>query len=149
MRWVASGVVRPYAFTTVSELVLMAAMLNMHWVAYDQAIGNIIAEENGLVLTSALVPGLGILVSFALVGGSDFTDTRMIPRQELSPLCFGFLPTILFYGRVRKHLSFGSRDEVVQTLEFLGCDYATITHYQTKHQHIFPSKSIYFLIEST
>jgi hypothetical protein len=63
-RLVPAGIVKPYAFSTISDLIQIVAMLGMHWVAFDQAVGNIVAEGNGLVLTSALVQGLGMLVTF-------------------------------------------------------------------------------------
>ena len=42
--FVPAGVVKPYATTIISHLVTMVAMFGMHWVAFDQASRNVIAQ---------------------------------------------------------------------------------------------------------
>lgn len=115
--FVPAGVVKPYADTTISHLIEIVAMLDMHLVAFDQASGNVAAEGNYMVVTSALVPGLGLLVEFNVASGRVLTNVskRTIPTEELKNLSFGHVPPIFAADRTSSNLRLGSRDEVMET----------------------------------
>ena len=82
-----------------------------------------------MIVTSALVQGLGLLVSFNEVGRQLFADMSKweIPTREVKSLSFGYVPMILKTERLG--VWFGSRDEVIDTSERLGCNFDTISKY--------------------
>jgi hypothetical protein len=137
--FVPSGVVKPYAFSRMIHIIEIVAMLGMQWTAFGQSVGNLVAEGNGLVLTSALVTGLGLLISFAQTGRSRFEETRVIPSMHLPDLCFGFVANILEETPTnpRRNIRLGSRDEVAATLDYFGRDFDTIRRYEKRHTHLF------------
>lgn len=73
----------------------MVALLGIHWIAFDQVAGNIVAEGTELVLTSALIAGLGMLVYFAVTGIPIFQANRLIPNSNVGNLCFGTVRSFL------------------------------------------------------
>jgi hypothetical protein len=136
-KFVPAGVTKPYASTTISALVRIVAHLEMHWVAFDQAAGNVVAEGNGLVLTSALIPGLGMIVYFGVTGIPVFQVNKLIPNEEVGTLSFGTVRSILTEYGPDFVLRFGPTQEVSRTLEMLGCNRETISLYERGHQHQF------------
>jgi hypothetical protein len=118
----------------------------MHWVAFDQATGNVVAEGNGFVVTSALVTGLGMLASFAVTSRPEFRETRVIPHENVGELCFGLVPIINFSDadgdldqRIARQpkIGFGSQHVVRETLEYIGLDFRTVSKYEDLHGHQF------------
>lgn len=140
-KFVPDGVTKPFASTTISALVRIVAHLGMHWVAFDQAAGNVVAEGNGLVLTSALIPGLGMIVYFGVTGIPVFQVNRLVPRNEVGTMSFGAVRSILTEYGPDFVLRFGSAQEVSRTLEMLGCTHDTISYFERGHQHHFSSES--------
>jgi hypothetical protein len=144
--FVPAGVVKPYAFTTMTSLLEIVAMLGLHWVAFDQTVGNVIAEGSGMLITSALVQGLGLMVSFertqvrAGYPKGYFEASRLIPSQQVKNFCFGSVPIFLGGDLPESAIAtieLGSREEVTATLEFLGCGSTTAQRYQKSHVHLF------------
>lgn len=120
-------------------------MLGMYWKAFDQIGWNLRAEGNGFILTSTTVHGLGLMVVFAVTGKSRFLDNRVIPCDSVKELAFGTVPNIfddVDYLRREKDaqsldLVFGSKEDVIETLESLSCSIDTIYKYDRHHKHIF------------
>jgi len=139
-KFVPAGITKPYGFTNISNLIRIVAHLGMHWVTFDQGVGNIVAEGNGLVLTSALIPGLGMLVFFAMTGLSTFQDNMLIPNEEARDLTFGTARSILTEYGPSFVLRFGPIQAVLSTLEILGCTHETISRFERGHQHQFSSE---------
>jgi hypothetical protein len=125
----------------------MAAMLGMYWKSFDEIVWNLRAEGNGFILTSTTVHGLGLMVVFSVTGKSEFTDRRVIPCDEVKQLAFGTVPNIFEdkdYLEQQQdaqslNLAFGEQ-EVIATLESLGCPSETLKRYPKDHKHIFPCK---------
>ncbi|RFU25627.1 hypothetical protein B7463_g10701, partial [Scytalidium lignicola] len=135
------SVTKPYATTTMSHLIEMVAMLGMYWKAFDQMTWNVRAEGNGFIVTSTEVHGLGLMLSFAITGRSNFEETRVIPNEDIKELCFGWVPT-LFRGKKNEKvapqsLTLGSHEEMNLTLETLGVSVETADKYEKKHRHLY------------
>ncbi len=140
------AVTKPYATTTISHLVEMAGMLGMFWKAFDHVSGNIRAEGNGYILTSTLVDGLGLMITFSITGLSTFQDSRIIPNYDIKELVFGFVPSILGQGRP---LEVGHLDHIKKILTAWKCEPDTIDTYEAKKDRpCMPSGlSISFLLD--
>ncbi|KAK4125573.1 hypothetical protein N657DRAFT_631843 [Parathielavia appendiculata] len=70
------GVKRPYATTTLSSIVLIAAILGLHWKEFDRRNDRYLADGNGLLITGSAVPHLGIMFSFTRHGSADSRRKR-------------------------------------------------------------------------
>jgi hypothetical protein len=79
-----AGSTRPYANTTLSHLVEMAALLGMHWKSFKVASGDLSAEGNGCLFISSLVHGQGLVTRFSHPGGIDFPQNRPPPSTTIS-----------------------------------------------------------------
>ena len=124
----------------MSTLIELVAFLGMHWVAFDQATGNVVAEGNGFVVTSALVTGLGMLANFAVTSRPEFRETRVIPHKNIGELCFGLVPVINFSDQLiarQPTIGFGSQHVVRETLEYIVLDFPTVSKYEDRHKHQF------------
>jgi hypothetical protein len=97
------------------------------------------AEGNGFIMTSSLVQGLGLMVSFSITGRSTFQSTRTIPCIEIKELSFGSVPSI-FGGQL---MNFGTKEDVTRTLRFVGCHPETITKYREHPSQSYSGKFDY------
>jgi hypothetical protein len=125
--FVPTGVTKPFATTTISHLVETAALLGMFWKSFNVARGNLRAEGNGYMLTTTIVNGLGLMVSFSITGQSKFLDSRVIPSYDVKELVFGFVPSVL-----DRLLDVGNVERMKKTLTTMRCDARTITAYESK-----------------
>lgn len=137
---------KPYATTTLSELVQLAAMLGIYWKTFDRDDDKYRAEGNGYILRGSRVPDLGLVFAFEEAGWHGFGPTRVIPTSGIQELCFGYVPTIWRSGDQTKPrrqiitevglqapktyahemylqtLRLGSKSEIMRTLRYIGCD---------------------------
>ncbi|KAL0938232.1 modin [Colletotrichum truncatum] len=153
---------KPYATTTISHLVELAAVLGLYWKVFDQDENKYRAAGNEYSLMGSRVPDFGIVFVFEKTGAPEFQSRRIIPTSEVKELCFGRLPTL--YRRKPEGsaedvswqdlsktssgdknlkvevLQLGSRDEIAETLTQIGCNATTALYYKNekKHQHLFP-----------
>ncbi|KAL2018437.1 hypothetical protein VTK56DRAFT_856 [Thermocarpiscus australiensis] len=150
-----AGVKKPYATTTMSHLLDIAAMMGIYWKEFDRSKERYRAEGNGCMLTGAPVPDLGLTFTFQIFGKRKFRDNRVIPVDEVKDLCCGFVPTLFqdenmdrrridFPNEEPKDLSilqFGSMDEIAETMVLIDCNTDTANYFRsddTKHGHLFP-----------
>jgi len=146
------GVKKPYATTTLSSIIHLAAMMGIHWKEFDRRGDRYIADGNGLLLTGSAVPHLGIMFTFTRHGFANFGQTvRVIPTVAITEFCFGLVPTILrrldvgkliYLVDAPRHLStlrLGSTPEIARTLALLGCDKDTVT-FLSSSEHVFPGE---------
>ncbi|THV43687.1 hypothetical protein BGAL_1109g00010 [Botrytis galanthina] len=147
-RWsfVPDIITRPYATTTLSHMIEMAALMGIYWRVFDQSQWSLRAEGNGFNIISEIVHNLGVMIKFTIVGKSVFRGDLVIPSNQIKELCFGSVPDI-FEDRKdlttdsmsqSLFLNFGSQDNVELTLESLGCTPELIEGYKKNHKHIFP-----------
>jgi hypothetical protein len=147
--FVPASITRPYATTAICHLVEMAAMLGMYWKAFDQIQWNLRAEGNGFIVTSTMVHGLGVMITFGITGRSTFTDNRPIPTEAIKELSFGVVPNIFEEDKYlvdnpdsqSVSLKFGNEEDVDSTLESLGCPNGILKRYRHDHKHIFSGES--------
>ncbi|KAL6856389.1 hypothetical protein J3F83DRAFT_452457 [Trichoderma novae-zelandiae] len=145
------GLTKPYATTTISHLVEIAAMLGIHWKNFDLNNDRYRAQGNGFVLYGSYVDNLGITFTFQKQGPTVFRQDRVIPTHDIKKLCFGLVPTILYREKLidvddRKDyatLQLGGYAEIADTLAEFGCDNNTINHFRktpesSRHGHLFP-----------
>jgi hypothetical protein len=129
------GVKKPYATTTLSNIVILAGMLGLHWKQFDRTNDRYLADGNGLLFTGFAVPHLGIMFTVTRHDVSLFPETtRVIPTVGLFEYCFGLVPTVLrpydalrptYLTDVPRDLStlrLGSPSEISGTLALLRCD---------------------------
>ncbi|PTB63286.1 hypothetical protein BBK36DRAFT_1181490 [Trichoderma citrinoviride] len=148
------GLTKPYATTTISHLVEIAAMLGIHWKNFDLNNDRYRAQGNGFVLYGSYFDNLGIAFTFQKQGPTVFRQDRVIPTHDIKKLCFGLVPTILYREKlvdVDDHkdyvtLQLGGYAEIADTLAELGCDNNTINHFRktpesSRHSHLFPGTS--------
>ncbi|KAL7804771.1 hypothetical protein V8C44DRAFT_342553 [Trichoderma aethiopicum] len=145
------GLTKPYATTTISHLVEIAAMLGIHWKNFDLNNDRYRAQGNGFVLYGSYVDNLGIGFIFQKQGPTVFRQDRVIPNEHIKKLCFGLVPTILYREKLvdiddRKDyatLQLGGYAAIADTLAEFGCDNNTINHFRktsesSRHSHLFP-----------
>lgn len=114
--FVPAGIVKPYATTTVSHIVEMAALLGMYWRSFEVARGILTAQGNGYLLTSSMLPGFGITATFSIIGRSGiFGENRVIPNHDIKELVFGFVSNI-----TGQSLEVGSVAGIQRTFSTLG-----------------------------
>jgi hypothetical protein len=143
--FIPSSITKPYATSAMCHLVEIMAMLGLYWKVFDQSTWNLRAEGNGFILTSTTVHGLGVMVIFAITGKSVFEDRRVIPCLAIKELAFGTVPNIFedenYLSKDKDfqslELVFGTAEEVMDTLESLGCQAETLKKYSKDHKHIF------------
>ncbi|KAH6886821.1 hypothetical protein B0T10DRAFT_515656 [Thelonectria olida] len=145
------GLGKPYATTTISHLVEIAAMLGIYWRQFDLNNDKYRAQGNGFVLYGSYVDNLGITFTFQKQGPTWFEQNRVVPNYEVKKLCFGIATTIFYreknvFADEPKDLGslqLGSLSEIAQTLAVFGCDIHTVNFFrknldQARHSHIFP-----------
>ncbi|KAJ0326918.1 hypothetical protein COL5a_006473 [Colletotrichum fioriniae] len=84
---------KPYATSTISHLIELAAILGLYWRVFDRDNNQYRAEGNGYSLTGSRVPDLGVVFVFEKTGHTSFEERRVIPTSEVKELCFGRVPT--------------------------------------------------------
>ncbi|VTO88851.1 unnamed protein product [Fusarium graminearum] len=141
---------KPYATTTISHIVEIAAMLGIHWRQFDLNNDQYRAQGNGFVLYGSYTDGLGICFNFQKQGPTWFEKNRIIPSYHVKQLCFGMASTI--FSKERKvyadeakgveSLQLGSLAEIAKTLVVFGCDINTVNYFrkntdQARHSHLF------------
>ncbi|PTD06229.1 hypothetical protein FCULG_00011849 [Fusarium culmorum] len=141
---------KPYATTTISHIVEIAAMLGIHWRQFDLNNDQYRAQGNGFVLYGSYTDGLGICFNFQKQGPTWFEKNRIIPSYHVKQLCFGMASTI--FSKERKvytdeakgveRLQLGSLAEIAKTLVVFGCDINTVNYFrkntdQARHSHLF------------
>lgn len=144
---------KPYATTTISHLVEIAAMLGIYWRQFDLNNDQYRAQGNGFVIYGSYLDGLGITFTFQKQGPTWFKQNRVIPNYDVKKYCFGIAPTIFLapdqdkvYADEPKDvgsLQLGSLSEIAHTLEVFGCGINTVNYFrknldQARHSHIFP-----------
>ena len=144
---------KPYATTTISHIVEIAAMLGIHWRQFDLNNDQYRAQGNGFVLYGSYTDGLGICFNIQKQGPTWFEKNRIVPSYNVKQLCFGMAPTILYRDRKvyadeakgAETLQLGSLSEIAKTLVVLGCDINTVNYFrkntdQARHSHLFASR---------
>jgi hypothetical protein len=147
------GVKKPYATTTLSNIVHLAAMLGVHWKQFDRMNDRYVADGNNILITGGTVPHLGIMFSFGRHEDPDFARMRVIPTAHITELSFGLVPTILRPSTyvMPRHLTdiprdagtlrFGSAAEIASTLDVLGCSSESTTYgLDSGEDDLFPGK---------
>jgi len=151
-----SSVRKPYATTTLSAVVEIAAMLGLYWKEFDRDGNKYRAEGNGHSLQGTRHDGFGLVFVFETFGAARFERTRIIPTSEVQELCFGNMPTLYRPRTDDNHwkqpfgkqeelqtLQLGSRWETANTLSLIGCNTTTVLYFlreQHKHIHLFSGK---------
>ncbi|KAL6788783.1 hypothetical protein J3E68DRAFT_444507 [Trichoderma sp. SZMC 28012] len=148
---IPQGLSKPYATTTISHLIEIAAMLGIHWKNFDLDNDRYRAQGNGFVLYGSYVDNLGISFTFQKQGRTVFGQNRLIPNHDIKQLCFGLAPTILHRevlvnvdgGEDHATLQLGTLAEIADTLAEFGCDNNTIGYFRknaetARHSHLFP-----------
>jgi hypothetical protein len=141
---------KPYATTTISHMVEIAAMLGIHWRQFDLNNDQYRAQGNGFVLYGSYTDGLGICFNIQKQGPTWFEKNRIVPSYIVKQLCFGMAPTILYRDRKvyadeakgAETLQLGSLAEIAKTLVVFGCDINTVNYFrkntdQSRHSHLF------------
>ncbi|RGP61279.1 putative modin [Fusarium longipes] len=141
---------KPYATTTISHIVEIAAMLGIHWRQFDLNNDQYRAQGNGFVLYGSYRDGLGVCFNFQKQGPTWFEKNRIIPSYQVKQLCFGMAPTIFHQERKvyadeakgAESLQLGSLAEIAKSLVVLGCDINTVNYFrkntdQARHSHLF------------
>lgn len=152
------SVKKPYATSAICHIVELAAMLGIFWKEFDRVNGRYRAEGNGYILTGHRIPDFGIVFTFEQNGGPSFGKCRTIHASEIKEFCFGNVPTIYrkkdddldwqipFTGQQNlshgiQTLQLGSRKEIAETLNMIGCNANTVYYYlaeEHRHIHLFP-----------
>ncbi|KAK1486739.1 modin [Colletotrichum cuscutae] len=145
---------KPYATTTISHLVEMAAMLGVHWKEFNRNEDRYRGQGNGFSITGYDVDDLGVVFTFEKTGPTWFHENRVVPNNKVKELCFGYCPTIFRqqnndnykYADEPKDigtLQLGSMSAIAETLVVIGCNTNTVRHFRkstpdTRHIHLFP-----------
>ncbi|KAK4232755.1 hypothetical protein C8A03DRAFT_20016 [Achaetomium macrosporum] len=92
-------VIRPYASTTLSDIAILARRMGMVWTEFKPAEGVLQAQSNEHVLTSTVVRGLGLMLSYRRLSGSRqvMLTKHSVPRTfvcstQTDMMWFGILP---------------------------------------------------------
>ncbi|KAI1088037.1 hypothetical protein F5B19DRAFT_486237 [Rostrohypoxylon terebratum] len=148
---------KPFANATISDMVEIAAMLGMYWATWNPKADHYRAEGNNCLLLGNRIAELGLVFQFIRCDRSEFRENRIIPHPSVKRLCFGFVPTFYCpdeYGLMAEKgnsstfqevtlpfLKLGSRYEIAETLESIGCDRSIVLHFLGEKnitEHIFP-----------
>lgn len=137
------SVLRPYANSTTSHIAEMCVMLGLSWVTFDIDNANLQASGNGFALSSSMVQGLGIVVSFHVVGRSEFGRNRIIPAYDIKEILFGTVPTIFRDPNLRgddvddrKCLNFGDDTGIRRTMKYLKLRQASIRKHSQVQKNV-------------
>ncbi|KAF6797557.1 modin [Colletotrichum sojae] len=95
---------KPYATTTISHLVQLAAVLGLYWKVFDPDDNKYRAAGNGYSLMGYRVTDFGIVFTFENTGSTVNEARRVIPTSEVKELCFGRVPT-LYRARGRENIT--------------------------------------------
>ena len=91
-------IVRPYASSTVGEMVVLAHRLGMEWIELRPGEGIMRAEGHGQSIISTTVRGFGILLQYSCDEGlakkaeAGAIKRLTIPTEEADKLGFGIIP---------------------------------------------------------
>ncbi|KAH7378513.1 hypothetical protein BKA64DRAFT_714278 [Cadophora sp. MPI-SDFR-AT-0126] len=90
-------IVKPYAISTVNDIVIIMHQLGLEWSEFDPKAGRMQADSNhiGLSVTSSWVRGLGAMLFFYTSGRhvkSGRPSRLYIPNRLAAVLGFGYLP---------------------------------------------------------
>ncbi|KAJ2993584.1 hypothetical protein NUW58_g1795 [Xylaria curta] len=157
---------RPLAFTSMGDLVVIAAMLGTHWKMLNRHQSSYYADGNGLMFESSKVDGIGLVFSFRRTGRATFGKHRILPVIELNELSFGRVPTIFNKANNKtpqptflvepissgsddreiprsdalETLQLGNPEETAATLEAIGCHWKTVDYFKRSCRctHLFP-----------
>ncbi|RGP61505.1 hypothetical protein FLONG3_10511 [Fusarium longipes] len=139
---------RPYATTTMSQLIEMLAMLGIYWRDFNSTYNIYQAEGNGFLVKGHKISGLGIMFYFQALDQAVFEENRPVPNREVTRLAFGQLPTIFSPEKVvngnsnnSSFIRLGSRTDVADSLAMFGCDRTSANHFLRDGatvSHIFP-----------
>ncbi|RFN49852.1 hypothetical protein FIE12Z_5914 [Fusarium flagelliforme] len=139
---------RPYATTTMSQLIEMLAMLGIYWRDFNPTYNVYQAEGNGYLVKGHKISGFGIMFYFQALDKAVFEENRPIPDREAMRLAFGQLPTILSPRKVSNgdthdspFIRLASRTDVADTLTSFGCDRKSANYFLKEGaviSHIFP-----------
>ncbi|WZH43133.1 Modin [Fusarium acuminatum] len=139
---------RPYATTTMSELIEMLAMLGIYWRDFNSTYHVYQAEGNGFLVKGHKISGLGIMFHFQALEKAVFQANRPVPTQAITQLAFGRLPTIFQSRRPAadelhdsQFVRLGSRTDIADTLAAFGCDRKSANYFLRDGavtSHIFP-----------
>ncbi|KAL7941287.1 hypothetical protein V8C42DRAFT_355599 [Trichoderma barbatum] len=148
---IPQGLGKPYATTTISHLIEIAAVIGIHWKNFDLNNDRYRAQGNGFVLYGSYVDNLGISFIFQKQGPTRFGQNRVIPNHDIKQLCFGLASTFLYQEKpndLNDHkyhttLQLGSFADIADMLAELGCDNNTISYFrknpgEARHGHLFP-----------
>ncbi|KAK4496240.1 hypothetical protein PRZ48_012220 [Zasmidium cellare] len=137
------SVLRPYATSTTSHIAEMCVMLGLSWVTFDVDNANLQASGNGFALSSSIVQGFGIVVSFHVVGRSEFGRNRIIPSYDIKDILFGTVPIIFRDPSIRgeeadtrKTLNFGDDTGIRRTMKYLKLRQTSIRKYSQVEKNI-------------
>ncbi|KAM0355348.1 hypothetical protein ACHAP4_007326 [Fusarium culmorum] len=128
---------RPYATTTMSQLIEMITMLGIYWRDFNPTYNIYQAEGNGFLVKGHNISGLGIMFYVQALDKAIFEENRPVPNREVTRLAFGQLPNIL-----SQVVRLGSRKDMADTLTTLGCDHTSSNYFLrdgTMTSHIFPN----------
>ncbi|KAI0381175.1 hypothetical protein F5Y04DRAFT_281150 [Hypomontagnella monticulosa] len=146
---------KPFANTTISHMVEIAAMLGIHWTMWDATVDRYRAEGNGCVLLGSFAAEQGIVFQLLRHDKTEFRQNRLIPSNIIKRLCFGFAPTFYFLDKydfvpedadrpmnpIVPLLKLGSRQEVAETMLDIGCPVHVAEYFLTEDarvSHLFP-----------
>ncbi|KAI1458619.1 hypothetical protein F4805DRAFT_424066 [Annulohypoxylon moriforme] len=151
---------KPFANTTMSHMVEIAAMLCIYWTMWDSAADRYRAEGNGYILLGSLNSEQNIV--FQLIKRNEYiVRNHIIPHIWIKELCFGLCPTFYWSnwsnwsitddpgtGAVFEpamgmgtQLKVGSRQEIAETLMGIGCPIKVAEHFlseEARVSHLFP-----------
>lgn len=153
-----AGLSNPFAVTTISHLVEIAAMLGVYWIEFNRTNDNYRAVSSSFTLSGSEVPGVGLVFTFKQHRPIRFESNRVVPVDEVKDFCFGFVPTIYLrnhhYRRLNlstpeprdpSMLNFASNVAIAETLGSIGCNIKTVNCFAesstARVSHLFPSKS--------
>ncbi|OLN87236.1 hypothetical protein CCHL11_03549 [Colletotrichum chlorophyti] len=148
---------KPYATTTISHLIEIAAMLGIYWKEFNLNEDRYRAQGNGFSIAGYDVDDLGIVFTFQKTGPTWFEDNRVVPHNSVKELSFGYCPTIfrqfqqsnkIYYKYTEepkdiRTLQLGSMSAIAETLVVIGCNTNTVNYFrrstpETRHGHLFP-----------
>ncbi|KAF5009721.1 hypothetical protein FDECE_4067 [Fusarium decemcellulare] len=149
------GIKKPFALTTLGDLILIAATLGVHWKQFNLRDDKYLAAGNGYLFTGTSIPHLGLMFTFQQQS-TYFPRHRLIPSVGATPYCFGFAP-MLFSSRTSTNtrprysadllddptvMNLWSKNKIAETLKSLGCNKNSSQYFQVDGggitDHIFP-----------
>ncbi|KAK0617224.1 hypothetical protein B0T14DRAFT_262279 [Immersiella caudata] len=147
------GVNKPFALTTISSVIEIAALLGIYWKQFDRATDRYLAQGNGVLITGISVPHVGTVFTVAQYGELHLGENRVIPSDSAMKLSLGAVPTLfqedpttLKLGLTQDPrdvsiLKLGNLKEIADTMILMDCNTTTANYFRqpdSKHGHIFP-----------